>query len=462
MSRRTGFTTDVAVTFLSRGGMLFINVLSGIVVARTLGPANKGLYVLTFLPLNQAIIFACFGFAHALVFFMGSGRISKAEAFGHYLFVSVAFFAVSAGPYLWAVAEFADDFLKGVDLTWLKWSTLLLFPSLLTYFGGGALRGINRVDLYNLINIFDVAVRFVCIVIFLLVLSGGLRGAVAAMFMGIVLSGVFSLGVVAWSLGSWPRLNFGRLREMAVFGLKSYLSIVFQLTERKIDMFMLGYFLAEPVMATQVGFYSLAVSLSEMPRNFSTAVSAALLPKISSSTAAENLENVPRVSRNVLFINLAFSLGLALLGYPLIWTFYGRAFLPAFFPFLLLLPGVAAAGLVNVFQSELVGTGSPLKMSIFSGVTLALHILLMLFLIPPFGIMGAAATSGITYSLMSVLLLLDYRRRRSNVKIKNLLVPAREDLVYYRRFLESLKSRWPRFSRPKSAGGGNTRPSAPS
>lgn len=441
MSKPTQFTLDVALTFMTRVGSLVVNALSGIVVARWLGPANKGLYVLTFLPLMQFTIFGYFGFTHALVYFMGSKKITNAEALGHYLFCSALFSAILAGPYLFIINHFHNDFLKGVDLNYLRVSVLFVFPSLLTYFAGGVMRGINRVDYYNLINVFDMVTKFILVVTLIIILKLGFTGAVYGGFLGTLLVGIFSLVLVLVALRSRPRINPARLQEMIIFGLKSHLSGVFQFTERKIDMFMLNYFLPAPLMAAQVGFYSLAVSLSEIPRNFSNAVSTALLPKISSSSPEENLRNVQKVSRNVLAINLFFSLGLALLGYPVIYLFYGKAFLSSYLPFLMLLPGVIMSGLLNVFQPELVGTGSPLKMSAFSGLTLTLNFVLNLFLIPTWGIVGAAATSGLTYSLIAVLLLADYRRRHPEIKIRNLILPAREDLIYYVQFYQSLQSR---------------------
>jgi len=93
----------------------------------------------------------------------------------------------------------------------------------------------------------------------------------------------------------------------------------------------------------------------------------------------------------------------------------------------------------------MVGTGHPARLSAFAGLTLVLNVAINLVTIPRWGIAGAALTSGITYSLLSVLLLLDYRARNRTVRMRELIVPRRADLAVYLRMLgrEALPGRAP-------------------
>ena len=49
------FPMSVALTLASRWAMLLCTIASGVVVARVLGPGEKGLFVLTYLLLNQTV-----------------------------------------------------------------------------------------------------------------------------------------------------------------------------------------------------------------------------------------------------------------------------------------------------------------------------------------------------------------------------------------------------------------------
>src|SRR5262249_45581629 len=152
------------------------------------------------------------------------------------------------------------------------------------------------------------------------------------------------------------------------------------------DLFLLGWLLPAENAALQIGLYSTAVSLAELPRNVAGAVSTVLLPRIAGADTAALREIVPRVSRNLIAVNVVFAAALALGAGPLIELLYGPAFAPCYLPFVILLPGVVFAGVWNVFEAELVGIGRPLKLSAFAGFTLTLNVLLNLLMIPPWGI----------------------------------------------------------------------------
>jgi O-antigen/teichoic acid export membrane protein len=237
--------------------------------------------------------------------------------------------------------------------------------------------------------------------------------------------------VVFRAAGCAPRWNLASLVGVLRYGLKSYLTVILQLTERKADMFLLGWLLPSGIAAWQIGLYSTAVALAELPRNLAGAASTVLLPRISASDQDAIKATVPRVSRNLIAANVVFALALALCARPLIGFVYGPAFLPSYLPFLVLLPGVVFAGVLNVFEAEMVGTGQPLKLSAFAGLTLVLNIVLNLIAIPRWGILGAAATSGVTYSLLAVLLVLDYRARNRGVSLRDLLLVSRSDVSHY-------------------------------
>lgn len=436
--RAASFPVTVALTLVSRWAMLLCLVASGVIVARALGPGDKGAFVLTYLLLNQTVSVGNFGVPQALVYYTAGGRLSRSDAVGHLILCSVGCAAVATVPY-WLVVRVAGDHLfPGVAAGALMAIALLLTPSLLLANAGGLLRGLGRLDLFNLLSLLDAVIRLLALVVALPVLHAGLPGAVQATAAATVATGALSIALAVVAARVWPTWNLRALGPVVGYGLKSYLTVVLQMTERKIDVFMLGWLLAPATVAWQVGLYSVAVSMAELPRQVSGAVSTVLLPKISKASTAERaaaLATVPRVSRNLLAVNVAFGVLLALAARPAIGLLYGRAFLAAFVPFLILLPGVVAASVWNVLQAEMVGTGHPARLSMFSGLTLVLNVAINLATIPRWGIDGAALTSGITYSLLSVLLLLDYRARNRGVRMRELVVPRRADLAVYARLV---------------------------
>jgi len=446
--RASSFPATVAVTLASRWAMLVCLLASGVVVARALGPGDKGAFVLTYLLLNQTVSVGNFGVPQALVYHTASGRLSRSDAVGHLILCSLACAAVATVPY-WVVVRVAGaQLFPGVAARTLMLIALLLAPSLLLANAGGLLRGLGRLDLFNALSLFDAVIRLAAVVVALPLLHLGLPGAVQATALATVVTGVASVVLAVVAARVAPTWNLRALGPVIGYGFKSYLTVVLQMTERKIDVFMLGALLAPEAVAWQVGLYSVAVSMAELPRQVSGAVSTVLLPKISKASTADGaaaLATVPRVSRNLLAVNVAFGVVLAVAARPALGLLYGHAFLSAFVPFLILLPGVVAASVWNVLQAEMVGTGHPARLSAFAGLTLVLNVAINLVTIPRWGIAGAALTSGITYSLLSVLLLLDYRARNRTVRMRELIVPRRADLAVYLRMLgrEALPGRAP-------------------
>ena len=435
MTRPSSFSANVALTLVARWVSLALTIVTGVVVARALGPGAKGLFVLTFLLLNQTGSVGSFGIPHALIYFLGSGRISRAEAVGHYLATSIGFGLLLIVPYVAVVHLWGDVVFKDVPPRTLYLLSVLLLPSLLLSNGTGLLRGLNRIDLFNLVTVADAALRLVLLAAALVILRRGLDGAVSATALAASLSGVFSVVVVLAAARCRPRWSVRSLRALVGYGLRSYLTVVLQLTERKADMFLLAWLLPVETAAWQIGLYSTAVALAELPRNIAAAAGTVLLPRISSSDERSNQATVPRVSRNLVAVNVVFAVALTVCARPLIALLYGAAFAPSYLPFVVLLPGVVFAGVLNVFEAEMVGTGRPLKLSAFAGLTLALNVAMNLIAIPRWGIVGAAATSGITYSLLAALLVFDYRARNRDVQLRELLVLSRSDVTHYRKLL---------------------------
>lgn len=430
MSRRApSFSMSVATTLASRWLVLAFTIASGIVVARSLGPDQKGAYVVTFLLLGQTLAVGSFGVPHALVYFLSSNRITRAEAAGHFLLMSAFAAVLLIVPYAVIAVVGADRLFKGVDPATLLALGVLILPALATANAAGVLRGLGRLDLFNLLRLVDAVLAFGLLFLALVVLGAGLRGAVIAGAVATMLSGTVAVALVLGAVGTRPSLSVASMPAAVRFGLRSYLTVLLQLTERKLDLFLLAWFLPIETAAWQIGVYTTAVALAELPRTVSAAVSTVLLPRLAGADARTSARTVPLVSRHLMALNLAFGAVLVAAGHPLIRFLYGPSFLPAYVPFLLLLPGVVMAGAWNVFEAEMVGRGRPLRLSMFSGVTLGLNVALNLVAIPRWGIVGAALTSGFTYGLLGFCLVLDYRARNRAVSLRDLLLVSPGELA---------------------------------
>ena len=125
----------------------------------------------------------------------------------------------------------------------------------------------------------------------------------------------------------------------------------------------------------------------------------------------------PRVFGITLGLTALASLALVLMGRPLIRLVYSSAFVDAYGPFLVLLPGVTLLGGAKVLANDVAGRGYPHYNSATAGFALILTVALLLVFVPRLGIVGAALASSISYAARFVVAIVVYlivsRRSRS-------------------------------------------------
>src|SRR5262249_37788878 len=103
-------------------------------------------------------------------------------------------------------------------------------------------------------------------------------------------------------------------------------------------------------------------------------------------------------------------------------------------PMLVLLPGIVMMSLYLIL-TRLYTSRHRQEINIFAAtVALAINISLNLFLIPRFGIVGAASASGVSYSVAATILLLVFRRE-SGTPVGRTVLVQRSEIRDLARFL---------------------------
>ena len=109
-------------------------------------------------------------------------------------------------------------------------------------------------------------------------------------------------------------------------------------------------------------------------------------------------------------------------------------------PFRILLLGAIAIAGWKILESDIKGRGKPIINTYIIGFSVALNITLNLFLIPKFGITGAAwATS--TSCMVNLLIAFIVYIRISGNNIKDMIFLKKSDLRFYQNFLSTLVSK---------------------
>jgi len=392
------FSQNVGSTFFTQVLRVALSVAKAAIIARWLGPEGKGMLALALLVPGMLGLFLSGGIGTANVYYVGSRRLDvstlTANSIGFALLAAFVGFGVVLAS---AAAGWLEVVVRGVP-TWIVLIAMLGFPTgLLNGFFSTILQGLQRIVTLNLINLFQSTLTLLLTILFVIEFQLGLLGALLAS-LG---SGVFGLIVFGTILNRQggvfsPRWSYPVMRSTLSFGLKGHIGNVLQFFNYRLDTFIVNYFIG----AAGVGIYSVAVALAELLWHLPNAVAFVIFPKAAASRPEEMNVFTPRVFLITLVLTALGALCLTLVGRPIIEFVFSSAFVDAYVPMLVLLPGVVLLGGAKVLTNEIAGRGYPHYNSVNSGVALVLTVVLDLVLIPRYGVRGAALASTLAYTAM--------------------------------------------------------------
>jgi O-antigen/teichoic acid export membrane protein len=293
--------------------------------------------------------------------------------------------------------------------------------------------GKEEIIKYNKLNIFRYFFHFITLLLFLLILEQKLFGAVishAITTLILTLLIIFSIRKITKISISF---KYELSKRAAKYGFKVYFGNLAQFLNYRLDFLLISAFLAP----TAVGFYAIAVGMAETMWILPGAIATVLFPRVSSlnATAANSL--TPRIARHTYFIIFIFVLTLFFMARSLIEIFFGSEFMPSVRPLLLLLPGIIALAGSKTLTADLAGRGKPQIGTFAAFTSLAINIPLNLYLIPKWGISGAAFASSASYIAANIMVIMAFVKT-SKTSWFDVLIIKKTDLGDYKHFLFNL------------------------
>lgn len=406
------FARQVGTTVLARGAFLALSLATAAIIARWLGPAGKGQLAMIFMVPSMFGMFLSFGLGPANVYYVGSSRLPVYQLSANAVAFSILGTAIGflAGLVI-LLSDILPMLLPGVSSTYLILGMVALPLGLLSGNLNTILQGLRRIYTLNILSILGSLLSVAFMAAFLIWLQFGILGAiVATLSVQAVMLLVAGLCVKREGARFSPKWNPQIVRPTIKYGLKSYVGNLLQFFNYRVDLFIVNFFLGP----ASVGIYGVAVALAELLWQVPNAASFVIFPKSANSTQETMNRFTPRVFWLILAITIAGAVVLALFGKLVIRIVFSSAFLDAYVPLLILLPGATLLGAGKVLTNDIAGRGYPHYNSITAGVSLVATVALDLLLIPDMGIVGAALASTASYALSffaSVLFYLTVSRR---------------------------------------------------
>lgn len=428
---RHGFSSLVA-----SGLVQVINVVTGVMIARGLGPAGRGQLAAALLWPTALIAIGSLGVIEAVPYFTSRWPEKATEiASTGMLLAALESAAVMAGGYFLMPLVLGH---YGSEVVYDGRLYLLSAPlTLLTLVGAEVLRGRLAISAYNLVRVFVVFWTLIGLLPLLaahrFTVPSILAVYLSANLLTLTLTLVLLYGYGVRGFRARPRLVSGMLG----YGVKSHAGNISRLANLRTDQTLISLFFA-PV---SLGLYSVAVTVNSPVNLIGISIGLVALPAISRCQSPADMKMYfGRFVQIVLALSGLAVLGLALVAPMLITLFFGPAFAPASWPARLLLLGGLFMSVNHVLAASLNAFNKPLVPSLALMLATGVTIIALAGLLPRLGIVGAAAASVLSSSTATACMSW-YAIRRLRVPLRHLL-PNGSDVAWL----------WSRLGRRDPAG----------
>jgi len=394
-----GVGADVISTVIGNGVGASAALVASVILARWLGPTNRGAFELGLFAANSALLVLCLGLNLPVSVFATKEPAKGIWAYRFGLYLLAAFLAIA----LIAVAVLHGE--TGNILGWL-----VVFAGLfLSQLTNALLIGTGRIRRLNVGG----AVRW-------LVYLGGLAAFAKLLSPDVGLAlGWYAFALLVTAGIAWhglrglhrdaalTPLSAGVRRSVVWFGVRGQISNILQFVSYRFDVLLVGLW----VGAAGLGVYAVGVMFAEALWLIPNALGTVLLSHTSRSETAAADRRIRVVFPVAMMIVLAIA-GVLSLASPLIAGGYlGPGYHQVPVVTWVLMPGAIALSGSKILANELTARGYPGTNTLAAACGAITTVGVDLLLIPRFGIVGASVASSIGYAATFVFTLSAFRRR---------------------------------------------------
>jgi O-antigen/teichoic acid export membrane protein len=394
------FLKDAGFSFVGQVVVIVFALASSIIIARVLGPEQRGvLAIVVLLPMTINAVVAS-GFSATIVHAIASGTWEDSRVMPRVLGIWVYLNLIMLTFGL-ITLNFHEQLFSGTPISLLIFSLALMPASLLHACTGCILAGKRafRYQMYSRVAGAPVSLLLTIMLVWWLDLS--VFGAVTAQLIGIAVSVLLDIywmpKLLCARLMFWPEMNPAVLKGSMSFGLKSHIANLSAFLNYRVDQFLVNGMLG----SSAVGIYTVAVNNAErlwlIVGNFAQVLFPTASAKQDDPEAFARF--TARLAASMLFVLAIFGALLMLVAEFVIVLLYGEDFRSAGTLIVWLVPGIVALGHSKILANYVAGQGRPGINAVRGCLALVVNIAANLALIPVYGVIGAAVATTISYSL---------------------------------------------------------------
>jgi len=394
-SIRSDFVIKVAETFTTRITIIILSLITGIIIARTLGPEGRGIFAIAMVIGSMGVQFTNLGLHSSNTLYVARNPNLLGSLLGNSLFISFSL-GLAATFIGWLIFNIFPQLapLEGpilfTALLWIPFGLLYLFLQNLLI-GLQEFRTFNKIELgakifnislLGLLIFFDLVSPLTIFIVALLTLP---------------FSFIISLFKLIKHLKNRITISWSTFSMALPYGIKSYIGSLLWYLLLRIDLFMINNILGEG----SAGIYDVAFNMSEIFYILPGTIAMVLFPKLSAiNNVKEKWALARKVCVGMVITLIIITIISTLLAEFIIGTLFGKPFIAATSVFILLMIGKIIISINSIFSYFVASIHVPISSVPFNITLVIINIGLNLFMIKNYGLEGAALSSIICFGLL--------------------------------------------------------------
>lgn len=395
------FARNVSWSLITKVAGIIIALASSVMTARYLGTEGRGMYAYFTLLLNTIIQFSNFGLPTAIVYTVSKNKNKINLVFWLIISFSMGLFIFCTLVYLIGVPYINPE--EHLLFVLVAFNVPLQMMFLLL---GNIFIAENRFPIYNNLMFCNNLLTFIGSVLVLVMLYDN---KVEWLLVNIVIVGILVnlIGVYAIKSSiSKPVFSLEQTKTLLRYGFVFYINTIFGFLIVRANIFFLSYYHGYEA----VGIYSVSLQFADIFLLLPSTIAMVLFPSLISA-GGDKLQQTIKISRYSIAIMFIISICSLVFAFPVVSVLYGNEFLASAASFLLLLPGLIALGLENIYVMYINTTDYIKKIPFIWIFGFVINTILNIILIPYFSYYGAAISS-VLCNLFICLLVLELIRPR--------------------------------------------------
>ena len=386
------FFRDAIGTFNASSFILLINIIIGIIIARSLGVYHVGLYYALLVIPNIIVQIGTLGLGPSLIFHIGKEEYHISDILKS-IYTIFSFSSIFAVASLFVIFYYLDN----PDYSFYYLIVLAVFIPLqfLRLINNRILLATMQIKKANNLRVIPQFINLLCLVLFFYFgRLGVLEALLSLVFSSLMINIVYYFII-------FKKINFNKnnaskscTKSLLKYGFLYALTSIVMKFNMEFDIILLER------LSTfdELGLYKMGVNFARLLNQAPIAISSIIFLRAAHSKSFQkSMENSIKHFRLVFLFCLLSAVVLFFLAPVIIPLFYGMDFQFSSHIMRIILPGTVILVATSILSSQTSGSGKPLLVFFSFLPALIINIILNVLWIPKYGGVGAAWASNISY-----------------------------------------------------------------